>query len=132
MPARHSPAMSEVLESIGAWLEQTLAAGRACGAIRDDLPPSLQITLVGDILRSLDRWSLHHLHEYPVPERADLTRAQIEILRRLLAPCAPRDDAFPRSGSPESGSRSARSASRTVSEVRTSDYRWLVVRAEEE
>lgn len=83
---RQSPAMREAVQSIGEWLSQTLASGRACGAIRDDLPPSLQIALVTDVLRCLDRWSLQHLHEYPKPVQDDTTRLQIDILRRLLAP----------------------------------------------
>jgi hypothetical protein len=30
------------MAAIEAWLERTLAAGRACGAVRDDLPAALQ------------------------------------------------------------------------------------------
>ncbi len=85
-PVAHCPMVREVLQSIGEWLRQALASGRACGAIRDDLPPSLQMALVSDVLRCLDHWSLQHMHEYPRPAQADITRGQIDILRRLLAP----------------------------------------------
>lgn len=85
-PVEHSPTVREVLDSIARWLAQALATGRACGAIRDDMPTSLQITLVNDVLRCLDRWSLQHLHEYPEPTQSDITRMQIDTLRRLLAP----------------------------------------------
>jgi AcrR family transcriptional regulator len=85
-PVQNSPTMREVLQSIGEWLSQALASGRACGAVRDDLPLSLQMALVSDVLRCLDGWSLQHLHEYPKHAQADITRLQIDILRRLLAP----------------------------------------------
>lgn len=85
-PVQHSPTMSAVLHSVSAWLRQALASGRACGAIRDDLPVSLQMAFVNDVLRCLDNWSLQHLHEYPKPAQRDITRTQIDALRRLLAP----------------------------------------------
>ncbi|MCH0563860.1 MULTISPECIES: TetR/AcrR family transcriptional regulator [unclassified Streptomyces] len=85
-PVGHSPAIREVLCSIGSWLDQTLTVGRECGAIRDDLPRSLQVALLGDVLQCLDRWSLQHLHESSAATRTDLTRAQVDVLRRLLAP----------------------------------------------
>lgn len=84
-PVQQSPMMREVLQSIGTWLSQALAGGRACGAVRDDLPVSLQMALVNDVLRCLDRWSLQHLREYPGPAQTDITRVQIDVLRRLLA-----------------------------------------------
>ena len=85
-PIQHSPIMRGVVQSIGGWLSQALASGRACGAIRDDLPESLQIALVSDVVRCLDHWSLQHLSEYPRPAQNDITRVQIDVLRRLLAP----------------------------------------------
>lgn len=86
VPAQHSIAMHKMVKSIAAWVDQALTSGRSCGAVRDDLPPSLQIALVSDVLRCLDHWSLRHLHEYPKPEQAAITRMQIDTLRRLLAP----------------------------------------------
>ncbi|MFR9798766.1 TetR/AcrR family transcriptional regulator [Streptomyces sp. MS06] len=85
-PTGHSPALREAWESIRSWLDRTLATGRECGAIRADLPPSLQAALIGEVLQCLDRWSLRHLHEYPAREQEDLARAQADALRRLLAP----------------------------------------------
>jgi hypothetical protein len=41
-----------------------LAVGRACGAVRDDLPASLQAELVFALLQAMDRWSLRHMHEF--------------------------------------------------------------------
>jgi len=85
-PVQHRPIMGETVKSVAAWVDQALASGRACGAIRDDLPLSLQLALVNDVLRCLDHWSLQHLHEYPEPAQVDITRIQIDVLRRLLAP----------------------------------------------
>ncbi|OIK25478.1 TetR/AcrR family transcriptional regulator [Streptomyces malaysiense] len=85
-PVGRSPAVREALRSIRSWLDRTLSTGRECGAIRDDLPPSLQAALVSDVLRCLDRWSLQHLDKTSALTRTDLTRAQIDVLRRLLAP----------------------------------------------
>ncbi|WP_099025770.1 TetR/AcrR family transcriptional regulator [Mycolicibacterium palauense] len=85
-PVEHSPVMSEVLRSIGSWVRQALTGGRACGAVRDDMPMSSQIALVSSIVRCLDEWSLQHLHEYRDVERDEVTRMQIDALRRLLGP----------------------------------------------
>ena len=85
-PVQHSPTMQAVLQSIEGWLSQVLASGRACGAIRDDLPVSLQVALVSDVVRCLDHWSLRHLSEYPRPTQNEITRVQIDVLCRLLAP----------------------------------------------
>ncbi|ARP73575.1 TetR/AcrR family transcriptional regulator [Streptomyces pluripotens] len=86
VPDGQGTVLREVLRSIHTWLTQALAVGRECGAVRDDLPASLQAALVGDVLQCLDRWSLQHLRESPAAVRADLMRAQIEVLHRLLAP----------------------------------------------
>jgi len=85
-PVQQGSAIAGVLQSIAAWLTGALASGRACGAILDDLPVSLQVALVTDVLRCLDHWSLQHLQEYPEPEQADISRMQCDTLRRLLAP----------------------------------------------
>lgn len=85
-PVEHSPVMSEVLRSIGSWVRQALTGGRTCGAVRDDMPMSLQIALVSSVVRCLDEWSLQHLHEYRDVERDKVTRMHIDALRRLLGP----------------------------------------------
>jgi hypothetical protein len=63
-----------------------LAVGRDCGAVRDDLPASLQAELVFAILQAMDRWSLEHLDDFDEAEIADLAQRQLDLLRRLLAP----------------------------------------------
>ncbi|SFE33453.1 transcriptional regulator, TetR family [Actinopolyspora alba] len=85
-PIEHSPALRDAIAAVRDWLARALEAGRACGAVRDDLPSSLQASLVFAVLRSLDDWSLHQLREYSAPERERLARAQLRTLYRMLAP----------------------------------------------
>ncbi len=84
---RPSAALQRVLADVVGWLDRVLAAGRTCGAVRDDLPASLQVELVFATLQAMDRWSLHHMHEFDDSAIAELARRQFEALRRLLA-CA--------------------------------------------
>ncbi|MGJ7906777.1 TetR/AcrR family transcriptional regulator [Actinopolyspora sp. H202] len=90
-PIEHSPALRDAIAAVRDWLARALEAGRECGAVRDDLPSSLQASLVFALLRCLDDWSLHQLHEYSAPERERIARAQLRTLYRMLAPDA--DDA---------------------------------------
>lgn len=85
-PATPGSALAEVQSGMTAWLDETLAAGRASGAIRADLPPSLQADLAISVLRAMDEWTLRHLDELDESERARLASAQLGALRRLLAP----------------------------------------------
>jgi hypothetical protein len=73
------------LAGVADWLGRVLAAGRACGAVRDDLPASLQAELVFALLQAMDRWSLRHMQEFDGPAIAELAHRQFEVLRRLLA-----------------------------------------------
>ena len=86
IPAERSPALRRLLASANAWVQSVLEVGRACGAVRDDLPASLQAELVFAVLRAMDRWSLHHMRDFDDKAFAELTRRQFETLRRLLAP----------------------------------------------
>ncbi|WP_019856434.1 TetR/AcrR family transcriptional regulator [Actinopolyspora mortivallis] len=86
LSVEHSPALREATASVRNWLDEALRIGRECGEVRDDLPSSLQASLVFAVLRSLDDWSLHHLHEYPAEQRERIARAQLGLLHRMLAP----------------------------------------------
>ena len=85
MSAKQSPALRRVLAQIADWLAQTLAAGRRCGAVRDDLPPTLQAELVFAVLQAMDRWSLQHIHEFNPKSGKQLAMRQLDTLRRLLS-----------------------------------------------
>lgn len=85
LSAERSAALQRVLAGVADWLGRVLAAGRACGAVRDDLPASLQAELVFALLQAMDRWSLRHMQEFDGPAIAELAHGQFEVLRRLLA-----------------------------------------------
>ncbi|PSK89621.1 hypothetical protein CLV63_12515 [Murinocardiopsis flavida] len=72
--------------AIGQWLGETLAIGRASGAVRDDLPAELQGRLTFAVLRTFDEWTMHrHADLEPAQARA-LVGAQLDTLKRLLTP----------------------------------------------
>ena len=85
-PIEHSQALRAVLSGVATWLDQALTVGRDCGAVRDDLPRSLQAELAFAVLQAMDRWSLHHMQDIAPDAREDLAGAQLDTVRRLLAP----------------------------------------------
>ncbi|MDI3471041.1 MAG: Transcriptional regulator, AcrR family [Pseudolabrys sp.] len=89
LSAEQSAALQRVLAGVADWLGRVLAVGRACGAVRDDLPASLQAELVFAVLQAMDRWSLHHMRDFDDKALAELTRSQFAALRRLLSPNTP-------------------------------------------
>ena len=84
-PSGPGTALGRALAAVDAWLERALAAGRASGAVRDDLPTSLQRQLTFAVLRAMDDWSLRHLAELDPAQRRRLAGAQVDAIRRLLA-----------------------------------------------
>jgi AcrR family transcriptional regulator len=88
-PGGPGTALGRALAAVDAWLERALAAGRATHAVRDDLPFSLQRQLTFAILRAMDDWSLRHLEELDPARRRRLAAAQLDAIRRLLAPERP-------------------------------------------
>lgn len=81
-----SDALRGVVDQAAAWLNASLQAGRNCQAVRDDLPTSLQAALALSVLRAMDSWSVAHLGEVGEEEGERLLGAQLNALRRLLAP----------------------------------------------
>lgn len=94
LSAERSAALRRVLAGVADWLGRVLAVGRACGAVREDLPASLQAELVFALLQAMDRWSLRHMEEFDQAAIAGLAHRQFETLRRLLAtdPATPSPD----------------------------------------
>ena len=85
-PEQPGRELQAVMAQIAHWLEEVLAVGRASGAVREDLPPSLQIEMTFALVRAMDRWTLRHLDEMGPDSMQDLAASQIDLLRRLLAP----------------------------------------------
>lgn len=84
--AGQNPAQLRVLEQAAGWLADALVAGRACGAVRNDLPATLQAELVFAVLQAMDRWSVRHMHEFDADTRLKLAMQQLAALRSLLEP----------------------------------------------
>jgi AcrR family transcriptional regulator len=87
--AERHPALGRILAAISDWVGRVLAIGRASGAVREDLPATLQAELVFAVLQAMDRWSLQHLDALDETARAALLKSQLEVLQRLLAPADP-------------------------------------------
>lgn len=81
-----SEALREAVDRATTWLNAVLQAGRDCRAVRDDLPMSLQVAMALAVLRAMDSWSVAHLGEIDEEEDERLLTAQLDALRRLLAP----------------------------------------------
>ncbi|MFI0370800.1 TetR/AcrR family transcriptional regulator [Actinomadura sp. 1N219] len=87
-PAPGDGPLGRVKAGIDGWLGGVLAAGRSVGAVRDDLPPSLQSELTLALLWTIDAWALKNLDAIDVAEGRRLAGLQLAMLRRLLAPPA--------------------------------------------
>ncbi|MFC7549172.1 TetR/AcrR family transcriptional regulator [Plantactinospora sp. GCM10030261] len=85
-PTGADSALGRAWGAVQGWLDQTLAVGRSVGAVRDDLPASLQGRATMALLRTFDEWSLAHLAELSPVDALRLGRAQLDGLRRFLAP----------------------------------------------
>jgi AcrR family transcriptional regulator len=88
LSAERGAALQRVLAGVADWVGRVLTVGRGCGAVRDDLPASLQAELVFAVLQAMDRWSLRHMDDFDEAEIADLARRQLKLIQRLLAPDA--------------------------------------------
>ncbi|TDC82158.1 TetR/AcrR family transcriptional regulator [Actinomadura sp. 7K507] len=84
-PAHDGGSLARVKRGIDDWLGRALAAGRSAGAVRDDLPPSLQGELTLATLWTINAWALRHLGETDIAEGQRLAHVQIDLLRGLLA-----------------------------------------------
>ena len=84
--AERSVAMQRLLAGVDRWVQAVLKAGRACGAVRDDLPAGLQAELAFAVLQAMDRWSVAHMDAMKPAQRRRIARQQLALLRRLLAP----------------------------------------------
>ncbi len=85
-PAGEDGALSRARAGVDDWLTRALEAGRSAGAVRDDLPPSLQARLALAVLWAMDEWSVTHLPELDADELGRLAAAQLDAIRRLLSP----------------------------------------------
>ncbi|SEC50708.1 DNA-binding transcriptional regulator, AcrR family [Paramicrobacterium humi] len=83
-PPRDDGAGARVTQTAQAWVGELVAVGRDCGAVRADLPESLQGALAVAVLRAMDEWSVAHLDEIPAAAMPALLAAQFAALRRLL------------------------------------------------
>jgi AcrR family transcriptional regulator len=79
-------AVGQALDAVNGWLTAALAAGRRGGSVRADLPAPLQAHLAIAVLRAMDEWTLRSTDQLAETEMLDVVDAQLDALRRLLAP----------------------------------------------
>ncbi|THV26541.1 TetR/AcrR family transcriptional regulator [Glycomyces paridis] len=78
-------ALAATRAAVEDWIYRALKAGRAAGAVGDDLPVALQRHLLKAVLWAMDEWSIAHAESMSEDEQRALATAQLEALRRLLA-----------------------------------------------
>jgi AcrR family transcriptional regulator len=79
-------AVSTLLLQVRDWVHDVLRVGRGRGAVRDDLPPSLQCDLTFGVLQIFDEWAVTHVDDHAGAQAQTLAAAQFATLKRLLAP----------------------------------------------
>lgn len=85
-PAGDDTALAQATRAIDGWLAAALEAGRGSGAVRTDLPVELQARLALAVLWAMDEWSTGRLTDADDAHRQYLAHAQLDAIRRLLAP----------------------------------------------
>ena len=83
-PARS--VITGTLTAVHGWVTGVLRVGRACGAVRTDLPMELQADLVFRILQVFDEWTIAHYADFAPADLQALADAQFATIRRTLAP----------------------------------------------
>ncbi|GEL19225.1 hypothetical protein PA7_30620 [Pseudonocardia asaccharolytica DSM 44247 = NBRC 16224] len=84
-PVGKDSALTRSVAAAQDWLERTLAAARSAGAVRADLPLSLQLQVAAAIIRAFDEWTLRNRDQLSPDELGQLVHAQLDALKRLLA-----------------------------------------------
>lgn len=84
-PEAARDAVATTLSAVRSWLAEVLQVGRAGGAVRDDLPADLQLSMVFALLQTVDAWAVQHAE---TDEQAGLLDASVRAVRRLLSPDA--------------------------------------------
>ncbi|WP_022884656.1 hypothetical protein [Glaciibacter superstes] len=85
-PAEANRAVGKALSSVQDWVRDVLVVGRESGAVRDDLPVSLQSRLVFAVLRAMDEWTLTIDRARSADNIPHLVGAQLATVRRMLEP----------------------------------------------
>ncbi len=85
-PDAASGAVGGTLAAVRTWVEDVLRVGRRCGAVRDDLPETLQYSLVFRILQVFDEWTIGHYDDFRPADLQRLADAQLATIRRVLEP----------------------------------------------
>lgn len=81
-------AQEELAQLVLPWTERALAAGRAAGAVRADLPSGLLVAVVLGMGQAMDTWLLAHAQEHPDRDLPELIGALVGMIRGALAPAA--------------------------------------------
>lgn len=82
-PTGDASTLHRSLDTVNRWLAAALRVGRRVGAVRDDLPPELQLRLLIATVRVFDEWSVQHRGPDDIALR-ELAQVQLAAVRRLL------------------------------------------------
>ncbi|HET6735300.1 TetR/AcrR family transcriptional regulator [Mycobacterium sp.] len=85
-PDAAATSVSGTLAVVRTWVEGVLRVGRQSGAVRDDLPDTLQYGLVFGILQVFDQWTVEHYQDFAPADLRGLAQAQFATIRRVLEP----------------------------------------------
>jgi AcrR family transcriptional regulator len=83
-PERATGPVADTWAAVREWLHGLLRSGRGCGAVREDLPETLQYSLTLSILRTFDEWTITHYEEFAPADLELLADAQFATIRRVL------------------------------------------------
>ncbi|BBY93138.1 hypothetical protein MGALJ_28070 [Mycobacterium gallinarum] len=85
-PSAEHGTVGDTMAAVRTWVEELLLIGRTSGAVSDDLPQALQVSLTFSVIQVFDEWTIAHYDEIPPAEIGALANAQFTTIRRMLEP----------------------------------------------
>jgi AcrR family transcriptional regulator len=84
--SRGQKQLAEVFADSQAWMQQFLAQGQEVGAIRNDLPSDLLISLLVSMDAAWDQWFLEHLDSLSQERAEEIIWRLLQATRAMLEP----------------------------------------------
>lgn len=79
-------ALTEARSTLASWMDLFLTIGQQVGAVRDDMPKSLIISVVVSLSEGIDLWLADHVDDLDPRAREALVVRLLDMYRRLAAP----------------------------------------------
>ena len=78
--------LNEARSTLASWTDAFISIGQAVGAVRDDMPKSLILTVVVALSEGIDLWLADHVDTLSADDRERLIVRLLDMYQRIAAP----------------------------------------------